>query len=180
MRGAAVHTGGKSPLLQSCRNGLLGLFTFHVLLLCNRRMDRKTLMKSINYSRSILLTVSVLFSQLCTFTTHLLTLQVQRGNISPACLYFCSCYGEDLENIIHFFGPTVFHICCNTTLCIYSVSPSLMRSTGSGNATVWVCFCSASYLFRVYFSTGGEMKQKCKGELQRTCSTAEFCWLGLT
>lgn len=58
----------------------------------------------------------------------------------------------------------MFHICCNTTLCIYSVSPALMRSTGSGNATLWVCFCSASHLFRVYFSTGGEIKQKCKGK----------------
>lgn len=36
---------GKIPPLQSCRNGLLGLFIFHVPLLCNRGMDRKTLMK---------------------------------------------------------------------------------------------------------------------------------------
>lgn len=57
-------------------------------------------MKNINYSRSILLTVSLLISQPCTFTTHLLTLQVQRDNINTTCFRFCLFYGEDIENVI--------------------------------------------------------------------------------
>lgn len=136
-------------------------------------MDRKTLMKSINYSRRILLTVSLLISQPCTFTTHLLTLQMQRSNISPASLCFCSIYGEDIKNVINFLS-LVFQICCNTSLCIYSVNPDLMCSAGSGNAAVWICVCSVSHLFRVYFSTGGEIKQKCK---RRSAAQGQRSWV---
>lgn len=176
MRGAAVHTGGKSPLLPSCRNGLLGLFTFRVLLLCNRRMDRKTLMKSINYSRSMLLTVSLLFSQPCTFTTHLLTLQVQWGNISPACLCFCSCYGEDLENLINFVALqcstfAASQVCASTVLVQLSCIPQEVEMQLLGFAFVQSLICS------VFISQQPEKSNKnTEEELQHTCNAGEFCW----
>lgn len=172
-----MHTWGKSPLLQSCRNGLLGLFTFGVLLLCIRRMDRKTLMKSINYSRSILLTVSLLISQPCTFTTHLLTLQEQQGNISPACLCFCSFYGEDIENVINFLALQCSKFAA-TQVC---ASPVLiLRSRVESRK--WECncldfLCSARHLFRVYFSTAGEIKQK--GRTAAHVQRSSAGWVGL-
>lgn len=87
-RCSSAHGGENLLHSNLVETAYLAFFAFRVLLLCKRRMDRKTLMKRINYSRSILLTVSLLISQLCTFTTHLLTLQVQRGNISHARLLF--------------------------------------------------------------------------------------------
>lgn len=166
---------GENPLYShSCRNGLLGLFTFGVLLLCIRRMDRKTLMKSINYSRSILLTVSLLISQPCTFTTHLLTLQEQQGNISPACLCFCFFYGEDIENVINFLALQCSKFAA-TQVCASPVLILLSRV----ESRKWECncldfLCSACHLFRVYFSTAGEIKQKLKG---RTATHVQRSWV---
>lgn len=98
-RCSSAHLGKipSTPILQK-------RLTWPFYILCtsfsNRRMDRKTLMKNINYSHSVLLTVSLLIPQPCTFTTHLLTLQVQRDNIKAACLRFCSFFGEDIKNVI--------------------------------------------------------------------------------
>lgn len=41
--GAALRTGGKSPALQSCWADVLGLFIFHVPLLCSRGKGREML-----------------------------------------------------------------------------------------------------------------------------------------
>lgn len=135
---------GKSPLPQSCRKGLLGLFTFRVLLLCNRKMDRKTLMKNINYSRSISHRVSLLISQTCTFTTYLLTLQVQRGNFSPACLCFCSFYGKDVINFLaqqcsKFAATQVY---ASTVLIQLSCAPQEVETWLFGFAFVRPLICS--------------------------------------
>lgn len=136
---------GKIPSTPIVQKWLTWPFYILCTSFSNRRMDRKTLMKNINYSHSVL--QSRCSSQPCTFTTHLLTLQVQRDNIEAACLRFWSFFGEDIENVISLLPCSVPNLPQHKVVDLVLI----LLFTGSGNCGVIMWFCSVSHLFLVLF-----------------------------
>lgn len=143
---------GKIPLTPILQKWLTWPFYILCTSFSNRRMDRKTLMKNINYSHSVL-------QCHCSSPSHAL---LQHICLLCKCseiilnLRSCSFFGEDIENVISLLPCGVPNLPQHKVVDLQSSQEVVMAVLKCGFVQSLICS-----LF--YFSTGAEIEQKSEG-----------------